>query len=131
MCRVDINNGRYKASEFQFLVVQLISTCCPSSPLGSSKSGEFCTASAGSSVKVLNQSIISQSITCCDWLLWLQYLFAGEHMNLTAMMNTWTLQKGVPLVTVAREGSRLLLRQERFLKTVLPSDPVWATLQRG
>ena len=52
-------------------------------------------------------------------------------MNLTAMMNTWTLQKGVPLVTVAREGSRLLLRQERFLKTVLPSDPVWASLQQG
>uniref|UniRef100_A0A8C5BMV9 Aminopeptidase n=1 Tax=Gadus morhua TaxID=8049 RepID=A0A8C5BMV9_GADMO len=64
----------------------------------------------------------------CDWLLWLQYLFAGEHLNLTAMMNTWTLQKGVPLVTVTREGSRLLLKQERFLKAVLPSDPVWATL---
>uniref|UniRef100_A0A8C5BEE3 Aminopeptidase n=1 Tax=Gadus morhua TaxID=8049 RepID=A0A8C5BEE3_GADMO len=59
------------------------------------------------------------------------YLFAGEHLNLTAMMNTWTLQKGVPLVTVTREGSRLLLKQERFLKAVLPSDPVWATLQQG
>lgn len=59
------------------------------------------------------------------------YLFAGEHLNLTAMMNTWTLQKGVPLVTVYREGSRLVLRQERFLKTVLPSDPLWATLQQG
>ncbi|CAL8248279.1 unnamed protein product [Merluccius merluccius] len=59
------------------------------------------------------------------------YLFAGEHMNLTAMMNTWTLQKGVPLVTVSRKGSRLLLRQERFLKAVLPSNPVWATLQHG
>ncbi|KAK0145219.1 Endoplasmic reticulum aminopeptidase 2 [Merluccius polli] len=55
----------------------------------------------------------------------------GEHMNLTAMMNTWTLQKGVPLVTVSRKGSHLLLRQERFLKAVLPSDPVWATLQHG
>ncbi|KAG7280926.1 hypothetical protein CRUP_009213 [Coryphaenoides rupestris] len=59
------------------------------------------------------------------------YLFAGEHLNLTAMMNTWTLQKGVPLVTVTRKGSHLLLRQERFLKAVLPSDPVWATLQHG
>uniref|UniRef100_A0A8D3DQ48 Aminopeptidase n=1 Tax=Scophthalmus maximus TaxID=52904 RepID=A0A8D3DQ48_SCOMX len=54
----------------------------------------------------------------------LQYLFAGEHLDLTAMMNTWTLQKGVPLVTVTRKGSRLLLRQDRFLRTVLPSDPV-------
>uniref|UniRef100_A0AAX7T258 Aminopeptidase n=1 Tax=Astatotilapia calliptera TaxID=8154 RepID=A0AAX7T258_ASTCA len=51
------------------------------------------------------------------------YLFAGEHLNLTAMMNTWTLQKGIPLVTVTRKGARLLLRQDRFLKTVLPSDP--------
>uniref|UniRef100_A0A8C4ZTR0 Aminopeptidase n=1 Tax=Gadus morhua TaxID=8049 RepID=A0A8C4ZTR0_GADMO len=52
---------------------------------------------------------------------------SNAHLNLTAMMNTWTLQKGVPLVTVTREGSRLLLKQERFLKAVLPSDPVWAT----
>uniref|UniRef100_A0A672I739 Aminopeptidase n=1 Tax=Salarias fasciatus TaxID=181472 RepID=A0A672I739_SALFA len=59
------------------------------------------------------------------------YLFAGEHLNLTAMMNTWTLQKGVPLVTVTRKGSRLLLRQDRFLRTVMPSDPEWPALQQG
>ncbi|GAA6222143.1 endoplasmic reticulum aminopeptidase 2-like [Lates japonicus] len=59
------------------------------------------------------------------------YLFAGEHLNLTAMMNTWTLQKGIPVVSVTRKGPRLLLRQERFLRTVLPSDPVWPTLQKG
>uniref|UniRef100_A0AAX7VBC9 Aminopeptidase n=1 Tax=Astatotilapia calliptera TaxID=8154 RepID=A0AAX7VBC9_ASTCA len=47
------------------------------------------------------------------------------------MMNTWTLQKGIPLVTVTRKGARLLLRQDRFLKTVLPSDPQWSTLQKG
>uniref|UniRef100_A0A8C7ZHM9 Aminopeptidase n=1 Tax=Oryzias sinensis TaxID=183150 RepID=A0A8C7ZHM9_9TELE len=47
----------------------------------------------------------------------------GEHLDLTAIMNTWTLQKGIPLVTVTRKGPRLLLRQHRFLKTVLPSDP--------
>uniref|UniRef100_A0A669DIF1 Aminopeptidase n=1 Tax=Oreochromis niloticus TaxID=8128 RepID=A0A669DIF1_ORENI len=44
-----------------------------------------------------------------------------------AMMNTWTLQKGIPLVTVTRKGARLLLRQDRFLRTVLPSDPQWST----
>uniref|UniRef100_A0A7N6BGS4 Aminopeptidase n=1 Tax=Anabas testudineus TaxID=64144 RepID=A0A7N6BGS4_ANATE len=54
----------------------------------------------------------------------LQYLFAGEHLDLTAMMNTWTLQKGIPVVTVTRKGSRLLLRQDRFLRTVLPSDSI-------
>uniref|UniRef100_A0A8C7ZIJ0 Aminopeptidase n=1 Tax=Oryzias sinensis TaxID=183150 RepID=A0A8C7ZIJ0_9TELE len=43
------------------------------------------------------------------------YLFAGEHLDLTAIMNTWTLQKGIPLVTVTRKGPRLLLRQHSFL----------------
>uniref|UniRef100_A0A8C5DN65 Aminopeptidase n=1 Tax=Gouania willdenowi TaxID=441366 RepID=A0A8C5DN65_GOUWI len=52
-----------------------------------------------------------------------QYLFAGEHLDLKAMMNTWTLQKGLPLVTVTRKGRRLLLKQERFLRTVAPTDP--------
>lgn len=59
------------------------------------------------------------------------YLFAGEHLDLTAMMNTWILQKGVPLVTVTRKGPRLLLRQDRFLRTVMPSDPLWSTMQQG
>uniref|UniRef100_A0A667XWC8 Aminopeptidase n=1 Tax=Myripristis murdjan TaxID=586833 RepID=A0A667XWC8_9TELE len=35
------------------------------------------------------------------------YLFAGEHLDLTAMMNTWTLQKGIPLIIVSRNGSPL------------------------
>lgn len=61
----------------------------------------------------------------------LQYLFAGEHLDLTAMMNTWTLQKGIPLVTITRKGPYLLLRQDRFLKTVMPSDPLWSTFQQG
>ncbi|KAI3372893.1 hypothetical protein L3Q82_023350 [Scortum barcoo] len=59
------------------------------------------------------------------------YLFAGEHLDLTALMNTWTLQKGIPLVTVTRKGPHLLLRQDRFLRTVLPSDPLWSSLQQG
>uniref|UniRef100_A0A4W5M6D6 Aminopeptidase n=1 Tax=Hucho hucho TaxID=62062 RepID=A0A4W5M6D6_9TELE len=59
------------------------------------------------------------------------YLYAGEHLDLTTMMNTWMLQTGVPLVTVARQGSRLLLKQERFLRTSHPSDPAWLSLQQG
>ncbi|XP_010864060.3 endoplasmic reticulum aminopeptidase 2 [Esox lucius] len=57
--------------------------------------------------------------------------YVGEHLDLTTMMNTWILQKGVPLVTVARQGSRLLLKQERFLRTTHPSDPAWPGLQQG
>uniref|UniRef100_A0AAZ3RSH4 Aminopeptidase n=1 Tax=Oncorhynchus tshawytscha TaxID=74940 RepID=A0AAZ3RSH4_ONCTS len=59
------------------------------------------------------------------------YLYAGEHLDLTSMMNTWTLQTGVPLVTVTRQGSHLLLKQERFLRTAHPSDPTWPSLQQG
>nr|XP_061803918.1 endoplasmic reticulum aminopeptidase 2-like [Nerophis lumbriciformis] len=59
------------------------------------------------------------------------YTLAGEHLDLTTMMNTWTLQKGIPLVIVKREGPSLMLRQVRFLRTELPSDPNWSTLQKG
>uniref|UniRef100_A0A8C5DEA1 Aminopeptidase n=1 Tax=Gouania willdenowi TaxID=441366 RepID=A0A8C5DEA1_GOUWI len=54
--------------------------------------------------------------------------YHGEHLDLKAMMNTWTLQKGLPLVTVTRKGRRLLLKQERFLRTVAPTDPLWPSL---
>ncbi|XP_058852536.1 endoplasmic reticulum aminopeptidase 2-like [Acipenser ruthenus] len=59
------------------------------------------------------------------------YQYAGEHLDLKAMMNTWTLQKGIPLIIVERKGSSVTLRQERFLKAVLHSDPVWSSLQQG
>ncbi|KAK6492484.1 endoplasmic reticulum aminopeptidase 2-like isoform X1 [Huso huso] len=59
------------------------------------------------------------------------YQYAGEHLDLKAMMNTWTLQKGIPLIIVERKGSTVTLRQERFLKAVLHSDPVWSSLQQG
>lgn len=59
------------------------------------------------------------------------YRFAGEHIDLKKMMYTWTLQKGIPLVTVRRQGRKLYVGQERFLKIVLPSDPSWNSLQEG
>lgn len=59
------------------------------------------------------------------------YLYAGEHMDLKALMNTWTLQRGIPLVLVQQQGSRLHLRQERFIKTSKPGDPSWPSLQKG
>ncbi|XP_019722472.1 endoplasmic reticulum aminopeptidase 2 [Hippocampus comes] len=59
------------------------------------------------------------------------YILDSQHLDLTAIMNTWTMQKGVPLVIVNRAGPRLMLRQIRFLRTELPSDPLWSTLQQG
>ncbi|KAG7481393.1 hypothetical protein MATL_G00066280 [Megalops atlanticus] len=38
--------------------------------------------------------------------------------NVTEMMNTWTLKKGFPLVTVTRNGTQLTVSQEHFLLKV-------------
>uniref|UniRef100_A0A8C8SF67 Leucyl-cystinyl aminopeptidase n=1 Tax=Pelusios castaneus TaxID=367368 RepID=A0A8C8SF67_9SAUR len=39
-------------------------------------------------------------------------------LDVKKMMKTWILQKGFPLVTVKREGKRLSVQQERFLRSV-------------
>ncbi|MBN3301040.1 ERAP2 aminopeptidase, partial [Amia calva] len=59
------------------------------------------------------------------------YRYAGEHLDLKRMMNTWTLQKGIPLVIVERSGHVLRLRQERFIKTIQQDHPSWTAEQRG
>lgn len=56
-------------------------------------------------------------------------LFQGEDEEVRQMMATWTLQKGIPLVVVEREGRSLRLRQERFLSGVFREDPAWRALQ--
>ncbi|XP_057594639.1 endoplasmic reticulum aminopeptidase 2 isoform X2 [Hippopotamus amphibius kiboko] len=55
--------------------------------------------------------------------------FLRENVEIKEMMATWTLQKGIPLVVVNREGRSLRLRQERFLSGVFKEDPEWGTLQ--
>ncbi|XP_062985642.1 leucyl-cystinyl aminopeptidase [Elgaria multicarinata webbii] len=53
-------------------------------------------------------------------------------LDVKKMMNTWTLQKGFPLVTVKKEGKRIHLQQERFghnlelEKQTLPSSYLWS-----
>lgn len=59
------------------------------------------------------------------------YRFAGEHLDIKEIMNTWTLQKGIPVIIVEHNGSSVRLQQERFLKGILPEDPSWASLQSG
>uniref|UniRef100_A0A4W3JV94 Aminopeptidase n=1 Tax=Callorhinchus milii TaxID=7868 RepID=A0A4W3JV94_CALMI len=59
------------------------------------------------------------------------YLYTEEHLDIKEVMNTWTLQKGLPVIIVEHSGSLIRLRQERFLKSVLPEDPVWESLQSG
>ncbi|XP_063051183.1 endoplasmic reticulum aminopeptidase 2 isoform X2 [Engraulis encrasicolus] len=59
------------------------------------------------------------------------YRYTGEHMDLKTIMNTWTLQRGIPLVRVRQEGSKLYLTQERFIKTTHPTDPLWPSMQKG
>uniref|UniRef100_A0A4W3JHP5 Aminopeptidase n=1 Tax=Callorhinchus milii TaxID=7868 RepID=A0A4W3JHP5_CALMI len=59
------------------------------------------------------------------------YLYTEGHLDIKEVMNTWTLQKGLPVIIVEHSGSLIRLRQERFLKGVLPEDPVWESLQSG
>ncbi|XP_053330631.1 endoplasmic reticulum aminopeptidase 1 [Spea bombifrons] len=40
----------------------------------------------------------------------------GNILDVKSMMNTWTLQKGFPLVTVTRKGRHIELHQEHYLK---------------
>ncbi|NXJ98090.1 ERAP1 aminopeptidase, partial [Corythaixoides concolor] len=40
----------------------------------------------------------------------------GETLDVRAMMDTWTLQKGYPLVTVTVRGKNVHLQQERYVK---------------
>ncbi|MEE6458833.1 hypothetical protein FKM82_000444 [Ascaphus truei] len=40
----------------------------------------------------------------------------GQIINVKAMMRTWTLQKGFPLVTVTMKGKYVHLQQEHYLK---------------
>ncbi|KAF1499539.1 Endoplasmic reticulum aminopeptidase 1, partial [Eudyptula minor novaehollandiae] len=42
----------------------------------------------------------------------------GETLDVRAMMDTWTLQKGFPLVTVTVRGKNVHLQQERYMKGV-------------
>lgn len=39
----------------------------------------------------------------------------GKHINVTAIMDTWTRQKGFPVVNVQKSGNKYKLTQKRFL----------------
>lgn len=47
--------------------------------------------------------------------------FSGDELDVRAIMDTWTLQEGFPLVTVDVRGREVRLSQERYLKTDDPS----------
>ncbi|XP_037634149.1 endoplasmic reticulum aminopeptidase 1-like isoform X4 [Sebastes umbrosus] len=43
--------------------------------------------------------------------------YSGDELDVKAIMDTWTLQEGFPLVTVDVRGREVRLSQERYLKT--------------
>uniref|UniRef100_A0A3Q0R2Z2 Aminopeptidase n=1 Tax=Amphilophus citrinellus TaxID=61819 RepID=A0A3Q0R2Z2_AMPCI len=47
--------------------------------------------------------------------------YSGDELDVRAIMDTWTLQEGFPLVTVEVRGREVRLSQERYLKTDSPS----------
>lgn len=50
-----------------------------------------------------------------------QKWFSDDELDVQAIMDTWTLQEGFPLVTVEVRGREVRLSQERYLKTDDPS----------
>ncbi|XP_026574946.1 leucyl-cystinyl aminopeptidase isoform X2 [Pseudonaja textilis] len=44
--------------------------------------------------------------------------------DVKTIMNTWTIQKGFPLVTVKKEGKKILLKQERFVHNTELGDQI-------
>lgn len=44
--------------------------------------------------------------------------------DVKTIMNTWTIQKGFPLVTVKREGKKILLKQETFMHNTELGDQI-------
>ncbi|XP_037536182.1 endoplasmic reticulum aminopeptidase 1b [Nematolebias whitei] len=47
--------------------------------------------------------------------------YSGDELDVKAIMDTWTLQEGFPLVTVEVKGREVRLSQERFLRADDPS----------
>lgn len=47
----------------------------------------------------------------------MQKWFSDDELDVQAIMDTWTLQEGFPLVTVEVRGREVRLSQERYLKT--------------
>uniref|UniRef100_A0A671X2S8 Aminopeptidase n=1 Tax=Sparus aurata TaxID=8175 RepID=A0A671X2S8_SPAAU len=54
-------------------------------------------------------------------LFCVQKWYSGDELDVRAIMDTWTLQEGFPLVTVEVRGREVRLSQERYLKTDDPS----------
>nr|XP_033770557.1 endoplasmic reticulum aminopeptidase 1 [Geotrypetes seraphini] len=46
----------------------------------------------------------------------------GDIIDVKTMMNTWTLQKGFPLITVTKKGRQIHLQQEHYMKGSDPSQ---------
>uniref|UniRef100_A0A8C6PTC6 Aminopeptidase n=1 Tax=Nothobranchius furzeri TaxID=105023 RepID=A0A8C6PTC6_NOTFU len=53
----------------------------------------------------------------CDVGTHVQKWYSDDELDVRAIMDTWTLQEGFPLVTVEVKGREVRLSQERFLRT--------------
>ncbi|KAL4609489.1 endoplasmic reticulum aminopeptidase 1-like isoform X1 [Arapaima gigas] len=62
-----------------------------------------------------------ESLTSVNFLS-LQKWYMEESLDVRAMMDTWTLQEGFPMVTVNVRGQEVQLSQERYLKSKEPSQ---------
>ncbi|XP_070794866.1 leucyl-cystinyl aminopeptidase isoform X1 [Pituophis catenifer annectens] len=66
----------------------------------------------------------SYNSTCSDNLWDSMNKVTHGTPDVKTIMNTWTIQKGFPLVTVKREGKKILLKQERFVHNTELGDQI-------
>ncbi|KAI3372895.1 hypothetical protein L3Q82_023352, partial [Scortum barcoo] len=78
-------------------------------------------------IQYLNQFKGLNTDTDDLWNSLTQVEISMQHQNVSEMMNSWTSQKGFPLVTVSRKGDQVTLTQEHFLLT---SDNATRTSRR-
>uniref|UniRef100_A0A8B9KWP1 Endoplasmic reticulum aminopeptidase 1b n=1 Tax=Astyanax mexicanus TaxID=7994 RepID=A0A8B9KWP1_ASTMX len=76
------------------------------------------TVSAGSILKLYNQNVLG----FCSRTMTQSTQTSPPCLCGTAMMETWTLQEGFPLITVEVKGREVRLSQERYLKGEDPSQ---------
>lgn len=68
-------------------------------------------------INYLHQFSGSNAHTDDLWNSLTQVEVSSQHQNVSEMMNSWTSQKGFPLVTVSRKQDQVTLTQEHFLLT--------------
>lgn len=71
---------------------------------------------SGSTTLPLLLRVGSQMMHCPPTPLSINQHWLQEGVDVKTMMNTWTLQKGFPLITITVRGRNVHMKQEHYMK---------------